>query len=448
MHKNPYIPHSEKDIKEMLKQIGVSSIDDLFSDLPKQKNSSMNIPDSSDEYSVFRNLNTLARRNTSLNDMAVFRGGGVYYHLIPSVVYALATRHEFLTAYTPYQAEVSQGTLQLLFEFQTMISELTGLEVANSSMYDGASALAEAALMSVKITGKRKVLLSESIHPEYRDVTNTYCFGQNIEVKTFGYDKESGQIDLKKLESMLSDEISAVAVGYPNFFGVVEDLKILKEALPDGVLLIAVVNPMALPILEAPGNLGADIAVGEGQPLGNLPNMGGPGFGLFAARKEFIRKMPGRIIGETVDQDGNTAYAMILQTREQHIRRDKATSNICSNQAFNALVASIYMSVMGREGLVEVSRRCFDRAHYIHERTKTMDGLHPVFTGPFFNEFVVRFDDALDKINDGLLEQKILGPLNVSKFYPELKNCGLLCATEAVPYEDIEFFVARLEEML
>lgn len=448
MHRNPYIPHSEKDVEEMLKAIGISSVEDLFADLPSEMNSDLNIPDAQDEYSVYRDLKTLANRNINLNEMAVFRGGGIYPHLIPSVVYALATRHEFLTAYTPYQAEVSQGTLQLLFEFQTMISELTGLEVANSSLYDGASALAEAALMSVKVNRKEKVLVCESIHPEYRDVTRTYCYGQNIEVDTFGYDKETGQVDLEDLKNKLNEEVSAVAVGYPNFLGVIEDLKEIKSVLPKGILLISVVNPIALSILEPPGNLGVDIAVGEGQPLGNLPNMGGPGFGLFASRKEYIRKMPGRIIGETVDLDGNTAYAMVLQTREQHIRRDKATSNICSNQALNALVATVYMGVLGREGLVEVGRRCLDKAHYIQERMKTMDGLHPVFSGPFFHEFVVQFDGDLEKINKKLLEHKILGPLSLSRFYPELENCGLLCTTEAVPNEDIEFFIARMEEIL
>ena len=443
----PYLPQTEVEIEEMLRAIGVKSIAELFTDIPEKFDVDLSIPASADEFTVLRDLKELSQRNSNLNDLSVFRGGGIYKHFIPSAVQRLAGRGEFLTAYTPYQAEISQGTLQMLFEYQTMISELTGMEVSNSSMYDGASACAEAALMSVRINGKTKILISQAVHPEYIDTVKTYCFGGNIQVDEVNFDRKSGQIDLSDLKSKLSDDVSAVIVGYPNFFGVIEDLREVRKAIPENVMMIVSANPTALAILRAPGKLGADIVVGEGQPLGNPPYLGGPGFGFFASKEAYIRKMPGRIIGETKDGEGRTGYVMVLQTREQHIRRNKATSNICSNQAFNVLLASIYMSLVGPKGLQEIARRSYDKAHYLAKRIEKMDKVRPVFTGPFFSEFVVEFKKDLSSLNSKLLKDKILGPLDLGEFRDDMKNHGLICLTEANRNEEIEFFAGRLEEL-
>lgn len=443
----PYIPHTDAEIKEMLEVVGVEDINGLFGDVTGLLKDDLKLPKSSDEFSVIRELKELAAKNVNLQDVAVFRGAGIYKHYIPSAVYALATRSEFVTAYTPYQAEVSQGTLQALYEFQTMISELTGMEVTNASIYDGGSALAEAALMAVRVTRKNRILVSKGVHPEYLQVTDTYCNAQDIAVETVGYDGESGGLDIKDLEGKLNKDTAAVVVGYPNYFGIIEDLKKIRESVPANVLLIVVANPIALALLETPGKLGADIVVGEGQPLGNLPYLGGPGFGFFASKQKYIRKIPGRIIGETTDVDGKTGYVMVLQTREQHIRRDKATSNICSNQSLNTVIASIYMSLMGKEGLREVAKRSFDKAHYLAERLSKIEGFAPVFNGPYFHEVLFRVTKDLDSINEKLMKEKILGPLNVESFYSEFSNCGLFCATEALRNEDIEFLLGCLEEI-
>jgi len=447
MPEYPFLPQTEGEIQEMLRTIGVDSVSDLFKDIPDKFEVDLAIPESEDEFSVLRDLKELSQRNTSLNELSVFRGGGIYKHFIPSAVQRIGCRGEFLTAYTPYQPEVSQGTLQMLFEFQTMICELTGMEVANSSMYDGASACAEAALMAVRINGKSRVIISESLHPEYISTVKSYCFGGNIEVELVKFDRETGQIDCGDLESKLSENVSALIVGYPNFFGVIEDLEAIRSTIGEKVLLITAANPIALGLLQAPGNLGADIVVGEGQSLGNPPSLGGPGFGFFASKEEHIRKMPGRIIGQTKDKEGRTGYVMVLQTREQHIRRSKATSNICSNQAFNVLLASIYMSLIGPKGLKDIARRCYDKAHYLANRIEKMDKLRPVFTGPFFNEFVVEFDGGLSMINSRLLEEQILGPLDLGKFREDMQNYGLICTTEANRNEEVEFFAGRLEEI-
>lgn len=447
MPEYPFLPQTEGEIQEMLRTIGVDSVSDLFKDIPDKFEVDLAIPESEDEFSVLRDLKELSQRNTSLNELSVFRGGGIYKHFIPSAVQRIGCRGEFLTAYTPYQPEVSQGTLQMLFEFQTMICELTGMEVANSSMYDGASACAEAALMAVRINGKSRVIISESLHPEYISTVKSYCFGGNIEVELVKFDRETGQIDCGDLESKLSENVSALIVGYPNFLGVIEDLEAIRSIIGEKVLLITAANPIALGLLQAPGNLGADIVVGEGQSLGNPPSLGGPGFGFFASKEEHIRKMPGRIIGQTKDKEGRTGYVMVLQTREQHIRRSKATSNICSNQAFNVLLASIYMSLIGPKGLKDIARRCYDKAHYLANRIEKMDKLRPVFTGPFFNEFVVEFDGGLSMINSRLLEEQILGPLDLGKFREDMQNYGLICTTEANRNEEVEFFAGRLEEI-
>lgn len=449
MKKYPYLPHTEREISQMLSCIGVSKIDDLFLDLPENlKVEKLNIPESKDEFSVLRDLEELSLRNVDISKTAVFRGSGIYDHFIPSAVDSISSMGNFLTAYTPYQPEVSQGSLQSLFEFQTMISEITGMEVANSSMYDGATAVAEAVLMASRINKRSKVLFSQSLNPEFLSVTNTYCFGAEIDIQEFKFDCETGQTDYKDLEKKISDEISAVVIGYTNFFGVIEDIERIKNSLPEKVLLIVCAEPFTLGILEKPGNLGADIVVGEGQPLGNKPYLGGPSFGFFTSKEKYIRKMPGRIIGETNDVDGKKGYVMVLQTREQHIRRDKATSNICSNHAHNAVRAAIYISIIGKKGFEDISRRSFSKAHYLYEKLIMNEKIHPVFNGPFFNEFVVKIEKDIDSLNKELLERKILGPVNLSKFFSTMKNCALFAVTETNRNEDIEYLIGTLEELL
>lgn len=432
--KHPYIPHTEEDVKEMLNFLGIDSIDELFKDVPTVLKKEPDLPPSQDEFTVFRKLKEISERNTSLEDFSVFLGAGVYLRHVPTVVYELAMKPEFLTAYTPYQSEVSQGTLQALFEYQTMICELTGMEVANSSMYDGATALAEAALMCIRITGKEKVVVARSVHPEYREVLKTYLENRGFGVVEIGYD-ESGRVSLPELET-LSTDTAAVIVQYPNFFGVVEDLELIKRKLRDSMFVV-VAEPVSLGVLEAPGAFGADVVVGEGQSLGILPSLGGYSLGIFATREKYARYMPGRIIGETVDSEGRKAYTMILQTREQHIRRAKATSNICSNHAHAALIASIYLAVMGREGIKEVALRSYSAAHYLQERLEEK-GFRKKFSGPFFNEFVFQVPKEYPKRWREMVKSKILGPLPLERFYPELSDCALACTTEVVKREDIE----------
>jgi len=449
MKKYPYLPHTEEEISQMLSCVGVNKIDDLFMDLPEDlKVDTLDIPNSKDEFSVYRDLENLSLKNTDPSRMAVYKGGGIYYHFIPSAVDSLSSMGNFLTAYTPYQPEVSQGSLQTLFEFQTMISEITGMEVSNSSMYDGATALAEAVLMACRINKRSKVLFSESLNPEYFHVTQTYCFGEEIGIEKFSFDSISGQTDYNELKNKLSDDISAVVVGYTNFFGIIEDLEKIKKMLPEKVLLIVCAEPFALGILEKPGNHGADIVVGEGQPLGNRPYLGGPNFGFFSSKEKYIRKMPGRIIGETDDIDGKKGYVMVLQTREQHIRRDKATSNICSNHAHNALRATIYLSLIGKWGFREIARRSFSKAHYLYEKLLKNEKIYSVFNGPFFNEFVVKIDEDIPSLNRELLKRNILGPVDVSKYFRNMDNCALFAVTEMNRNEDIEYLVATLEELL
>ncbi len=438
MKRYPYIPHTEEDIREMLEVIGVKSIDDLFVDVPKTISpEDLKLPESKDEITVRRIVEGLAKKNRTLDEMRVFMGAGIYYRFIPAVVYHMASKPNFVTAYTPYQAEVSQGTLQALFEYQTMISELTGMEVTNASMYDGASALAEAMLMAVRLSKKKKILLASNIHPEYVRTTKTYVEAQGIEVVMVEYDRETGQVDLEDLKKKLDETVGGVAVQQPNFFGIVEDLKAIREVVPEKVPFVVAADPIALAILEPPGKFGADIVVGEGQALGNFPSLGGPGFGFFSTLMKHVRMMPGRLIGETKDVDGRTGYVMILQTREQHIRRSKATSNICSNHAHNAVMAAIYMSTMGKEGIVEVAKRSANTAHYLAKRLQEK-GFELTFKGPFLFEFAFRAGEGYEKKWREMIDKGILGPLPLSRFFEDLKDSALAATTEVVRKEDIE----------
>lgn len=443
--KNPYLPHTDAEIREMLKEIGVSSIGEIYEQaIGKNSDIDLKIPDAICEYDLLRDLKELSEKNINFQDYAIYLGAGIYNHFIPSVVFELASRGELLTAYTPYQPEVSQGTLQALFEYQTMICELTKMEVANSSMYDGASALAEAVLMAHSINEKNEVVISEAVHPEYREVVKTYSRGKKLKVINLNYDDESGTINLEDLKNKITENTSCVVVQYPNFFGIIEDLKEIRETIPENIIYIVVANPIALGILEPPGKFGADIVVGEGQALGNPGYFGGPGFGFFATREKYLRKMPGRLIGQTVDSQGKRGFVMTFQTREQHIRRAKATSNICSNHSHNAVTAAIYMSLLGKEGLKEVANLSLQKAHYLAEKLDKLEHFQLKFSGPFFHEFVLETDLDWNKINKYLIEQKILGPMKLGRFYKNMEKSALFCVTEMLRREDLEFLSGRL----
>lgn len=440
----PYIPHTEEEIKQMLQTIGVDSIEDLYRDVPVTLHR-LNLPKGQDEFTVTRKLKELAGKNVIVEKEKVFAGAGIYVHYIPYVVKAIVSKPEFVTAYTPYQAEVSQGTLQALFEYQTMICELTGMEVANSSMYDGASALAEAVLMAHRINGKTKILLSEGIHPEYIQTCKTYSKGLGIKLELVSVD-ERGKTDLNILSKLIDTETAAVAVQYPNFFGIIEDLKVVREIAKD-LVFIVVAEPISLALLEPPGSFGADIVVGDGQPLGIPPNFGGPTVGFFATLEKHVRKMPGRIIGMTKDAEGKNGYVMILQTREQHIRREKATSNICTNHALMALTNAVYMSLMGPEGLYEVARRSYANAHYFAKKLQEK-GFDLKFKGPFFNEFVFVVDENYNRIWKEIFKEGFLAPLPLEWFDERYKCLALACATEVNTKESIDSIVNMLERGL
>ncbi len=438
---HPFIPHTDEEIKQMLQTVGVKSIDDLYEDIPITVKE-LDLPKGLDEFTVLSLLKTLAARNTVVEKSNIFMGAGIYAHYIPQVVRALASRPEFVTAYTPYQAEVSQGTLQALFEYQTMICELTGMDVANSSMYDGASALAEAILMAHRINGKRTFLISEAVHPEYVQTSKTYASAQRFVFKTIPL-THSGMTDLSALSQSIDEDSCAVVVQYPNFFGIVEDLKAIKEVIKD-LVFIVVAEPFALSVLEPPATFGADIVVGDGQPLGIAMNYGGPTVGFFATLEKHVRKMPGRLIGETKDADGQKGYVMILQTREQHIRREKATSNICTNHALMAVTNAIFMSTLGPNGMRQVAQRSYSNAHYLAERLM-QKGFDLVFDGPFFNEFVVKVGTDYDREWRKIFEKGVLGPLPLSWYFDNYKDCALACATEVNTKESIDRLVELME---
>jgi len=407
----------------MLEVCGVATLDGLFANVPdevKLKRPLALAPGKS-EYEIIDYFKSLGAANA--NGYQTFLGAGVYNHFRPVMCDVIVSRGEFLTSYTPYQAEISQGTLTQIFEFQTMVCQLTGMDVANASMYDGSSAVPEAAMMAVRLTGRDKILIAKTVHPEYRVVNETYLKRQNIPVAEFGYDSKTGQVDLEDLSAKLDGQTAAVIVQSPNFFGVVDNHKAAAElAHKHGALLIFAFSEAAsLGLLEPPQY--ADIVVGELQSFAHPPSYGGPFVGIIATKEKFVRQLPGRLVGESKDANGNRAFCLTLSTREQHIRREKATSNICTNQALIAVMATVFMSVYGKQGLRELAEQNLAKAHYL------ADGLNRTFSGPFFNEFVVSCDDP-EAINAKLLGKKIIGGLPLARFYPELKNAMLLCATE------------------
>jgi glycine cleavage system P protein (glycine dehydrogenase) subunit 1 len=443
-----YIPHTEADVAAMLAAIGVGSVDELVAHVPAElrNTAALAVPNGLGEADTAAALQNLAAKNRVGSSMLCFAGAGAYPHFVPSVVDQIILRSEYMTAYTPYQPEVSQGTLQATFEFQTMIASLTGLDVANASMYDGSTATAEAVLMSKRLAPKAgRVLVTASLHPQYREVVRTYLEGLGgLECEEVPFATD-GRIDRDALAKKLSPAPTAIVVGYPNVFGVVEDVGAIAEAAhAAGAFAITVTSEaIALGLLKAPGALGADIAVGEGQSFGMPLSYGGPYLGLFASREKFVRSMPGRLVGETIDEQGRRGYVLTLSTREQHIRREKATSNICTNQGLCALAATVYLALTGRRGLRDVADRNARKARYVLRRLCEDAGAKPVFSAPFFNEFAIRLPNARRR-HERAVERGVLAGVPLGDWYRDLDDALLVCATEVHSADDVD----RLVEVL
>ncbi|UJS15985.1 MAG: aminomethyl-transferring glycine dehydrogenase subunit GcvPA [Candidatus Jettenia sp.] len=444
-----YIPNTEHDGEMMLGEMKVPSFESLLKDIPAPlRNFSLSLRQGLSEPEVLRVLRDLSGGNISTDTCISFLGAGAYEHYIPSIVDHLASRSEFYTCYTPYQPEVSQGTLQVIYEFQTVMCELTGMDVSNASLYDGSTALAEAALLSLRLHEKNKIICSRAIHPEYQQVLKTYLKGLHTEI--IEIDTPEGITDTDQLKKMVDDKTSAVLIQSPNFFGCIEDMETISNiAHKQGALFIACVNPISLGVLKSPGEYDADIAVGEAQVLGNYINYGGPYLGFFTVKKEFLRRIPGRIVGETVDSEGRRCFVLTLQAREQHIRRQKATSNICTNQGLLALRACIYVCALGKAGMAELANLNIQKSHYAYERLCALNTVKPVFKNPFFHEFVLKAQGNIpvNKMNEYLLKKGIIGGLELSGFYPELDNCMLLCVTETKTKESIDRLILELSQI-
>ncbi|GAA0354671.1 aminomethyl-transferring glycine dehydrogenase subunit 1 [Alkalibacterium iburiense] len=442
-----YLPTTEQDRKEMLETIGVSSIKDLFSDIPQstraEKEAAVQIDEALSEQALIKHMKALAEKNSTTDTHAYFLGGGVYDHYVPSIVNHVLLRSEFMTAYTPYQPEASQGELQALFEFQSMMCELTGMDVANSSLYDGFTSLGEACNLATSVTKKQQVLYSKALHPQAKEVIQTYAYGMEYDVEEVPL--TDNQTDLEKLKEQISEDTAAVIIQYPNFFGTIEDLKAVKDVLEGTkALLIVMANPLALAILEAPGKLGADIVVGDTQPIGLPMSYGGPHCGYFAVKKKYMRKVPSRIVGQTVDSEGKRGFVMTLQTREQHIRREKATSNMSSNQALTALATSVFLSAVGKEGLQEMAQQNINHAHYVKNQLANK-GLTILSQDTFFNEFVVQLNRPVQEVNQALLKNNMIGGLDVSEEL-DTENAMLVCVTEKRTKEEMDAFINALTE--
>jgi glycine dehydrogenase subunit 1 len=440
----PYIPHTEADVEEMLAVIGASTIDELFREIPanlRREPGDLDLPPALDEARLLRQLAGLATQNTATNKLISFLGAGIYERYVPSTVGTIISRGEFLTSYTPYQPEASQGYLQTIYEFQTMIAELFGCDIANASMYDGATALAEAAIMACHIQGRDRVAISTAVHPHYRQVLRTYCWSIGIEVV------ELPHTDGVTKDYAAADGAACVVLQYPNFFGLVEDLAEAREvATAHKALLVVSADPVACALLKPPGAYGADIVTGEGQPLGVPMGLGGPLVGLFACKRQFVRQIPGRIVGRTKEAHGDrTGYVMTLRTREQDIRREKATSNICTNEALMALAATVYLEALGKNGLRQVAETSVRNTRYLRDRLAE-NGFPVHFPGKAFQEFVVDLPANAELARDRLLKQGFLAGLPLGPYYPELSNSLLVAATEVRTRDEIDRFVAALAE--
>lgn len=443
-----YIPHTNAEREAMLRTIGVESLEDLFQAVPKSSRfPKLDLPERFTEMEASVEMQNIAATNETVRDLVSFLGAGAYNHYIPAAVDSILRRGEFYTAYTPYQPEISQGTLQAIFDYQSLISALTGMDVSNASHYDGATAVAEAVSMAyANFRGKRsKVILSPALNPQYRETVHTYNMGTEIVLAGEALDPRA---EPEAFLPLIDGNTALVVVQYPDFFGRIYDFTTLADAVhAAGALLAISTNPMALGMLTPPGDFGADIVTAEGQPLGIPLSFGGPYLGLFATRKEYVRKMAGRLVGETVDNRGQRAYVLTLTAREQHIRREKATSNICTNQGLMALAATVYLSMLGKHGLRQVSELCYHKAHYAAQQLSTLPGFKLWSETPFYHEFVLECPRPVDEINEHLLEHGILGGYDLGQVYPGMENMMLIAVTEMNSREDIDLLVDTLAEV-
>lgn len=442
----PFIPNTDEDRRKMLERIGVSDFASLLKDIPEELKlkSLLDIPEPLSEMDVRKVAQSLSRKNAGQESVVSFMGAGVYDHYIPSTVDKIISRSEYYTAYTPYQPEVSQGTLQVIYEYQSMICELTSMEVSNASMYDGASALAEAALMGRSINGRKEIMVASTIHPRYRSAIKTYLHHLCCLIQI---PQENGVADMNFVSDKANDNTCAIVVQQPNFFGCLEDVfEMAKMAHDVGAVLISCVDPISLGVITPPGDYGADIVVGEGQPLGLPSSFGGPFLGIFASKNEHVRKMPGRIGARTTDTDGQEGFVLTLQTREQHIRRERATSNICTNEALCALASCVYLALMGRKGVSDVARLCAEKSHYLAGRMSELDGFHLAYTAPFFKEFVVKCPDRPEKIVASLAKKGFIPGVPLGRFDSSLSDMLVLAVTEKRTRQEMDSLVSLLEE--
>jgi glycine dehydrogenase subunit 1 len=434
-----YLPKSPAEREKMLAEIGAASIDDLFSVVPAEHRLSrdLDVPRAHAESEIIDYFRAAGAKNST--GYASFLGAGAYRHYRPVIIDSLIQRGEFLTSYTPYQAEISQGTLQAIFEFQTMIAELTGMDVANASMYDGSTGAAEAVMMAVRVTGRHKAVVAATVHPEYREVLSTYTKYQGLPSTLVGYDRETGRIDLAALGAAVTEETAAVLIQSPNFIGIIEDIPAIAEIVhaKGALLIVSIAEAVSLGVVRPP--IEADIVSMEAQSFGVALSYGGPFCGVLAAKEQFVRQMPGRLVGQTIDGSGYRGFVLTLSTREQHIRREKATSNICTNQALVALMATIFLSVYGKEGIRELAEHNLAKASYASKTLSAQPGAKLLFTGaPRFNEFVLETDESPELWSQRLLDVKIVGGIELSRWYPEMRNCTLWCATEVITREQID----------
>ncbi len=444
-----YVPNTEHDRAEMLRRIGVETFEDLIRCVPDsvRLKEELKLPQAISELELSKLLAGLSSRNKDTSQIVTFLGGGAYDHFIPAAVDHMISRSEYYTAYTPYQAEVSQGTLQTIYEFQSLICELTGMDVANASMYDGATAVAEAALLAHAETRRGEILAAGSLNPNYREVLSTYCQSLGLKVKTLPF--VEGLIDLEVLKKNVSEKVACVIVQSPNFFGSIENIDQIEPLTHSvGALLILACDPISLGILRTPGEYNADIAVGEGQAMGNYLSFGGPYLGYFVCKRNLIRRMPGRIAGATTDTRGRRGFVLTLQTREQHIRREKATSNICTNQALCALASCVYLSLLGKSGIKRVAELCLQKSHYACDEITKIEGFKKRFGAPFFKEFVVETPVPPKRLIRSLMKRNLFAGIDLAQFDRKLKNCLLVCVTEKRTKEEIDFLVDELRKLV
>lgn len=441
----PYLPHTEEERQEMLQAIGVRSFEELIEHLPKEiRAGELKLRSGMSELELTQHIAELAAKNIPASKQASFLGGGSYRRFVPAVVPSVVSRSEFATAYTPYQPEASQGSLQAIYEFQTAICLLTGMEVANASMYDGPTACGEAALMAARLNGRSKVMVSRAVNPEYRMVVQTYT--QSCQLQFVEGQLENG---VTSLQNLADSTTAAVIVQYPNYFGTLEDLTAIARTVHEqGALLVVVTEPISLGLLRPPGEMEADIVVGDAQPCGNFLSFGGPSAGFMACRKDFVRQLPGRLAGVTNDNHGRRAFTLTLQTREQHIRRAKATSNICTNQALNALTMLVYLTMMGPAGLKQLANISLQRAHYLAEKLLKIDGIKLVSHPPYFNEFTISLNKSVTEVLHRLKSRGILGGIAIEQFYPELENCLLIAVTEMNSPAELDLYAETLKTVV